>query len=239
LGLCASSLRTLGLYGRRLGMDSRSSRNSRPWRARSWGRRWRRRWLGRAPCLRSSARRLYRWRGFSASITIGSGVAGVAWVALGPADVWVPGYHVSAAYMTNVNVSNSTVVNRTQVTNIYTTTVINNNTTVNVAKVVYANQAAPGAVTAVPQEAFEGGKPVAPASVKMTSEQISSPKVVSARPVAPTPQSVAGVARPAAASARPPATLATHPVVTKMAPSARAVPVGHSAPLTATAYKPA
>src|SRR6202034_3159138 len=97
----------------------------------------------------------------------------------------------------------------------------------------------PGAVTAVPQEAFEGGKPVAPASVKMTSEQISSPKVVSARPVAPTPQSVAGVARPAAASARPPATLATHPVVTKMAPSARAIPVGHSAPLTATAYKPA
>jgi hypothetical protein len=113
--------------------------------------------------------------GFSASITIGSGVAGVAWVAPGPADGWVPGYHVSAAYMTNVNVSNSTVVNRTQVTNIYTTTVINNNTTVNVTKVVYANQAAPGAVTAVPQEAFQGGKPVATASVKMTSEQISSP----------------------------------------------------------------
>jgi hypothetical protein len=176
---------------------------------------------------------------FSASITIGSGVAGVAWVALGPADGWVPGYRVSAAYMTNVNVSNSTVVNKTQVTNIYTITVINNNTTVNVTEVVYANQAAPGAVTAVPQEAFQGRKPVATASVKMTSEQISSPKVVSAKPVAPTPQSVAGVARPAAASARPPATLATHPVVTRMAPSARAIPVGHSAPLTATAYKPA
>jgi hypothetical protein len=177
--------------------------------------------------------------GFSASITIGGGVAGVAWVALGPSDVWVPGYHVSAAYMTNVNVANSTVVNRTQVTNIYTTTVINNNTTVNVNKVVYANQAAPGAVTAVPQEAFQGGKPVATASVKMTPEQISSPKVISAKPVAPTPQSVAGVAHPAAASARPPAAIASHPVVTKMAPSARAIPVGHSAPLTATAYKPA
>jgi hypothetical protein len=177
--------------------------------------------------------------GFSASITIGGGVAGVAWVALGPSDVWVPGYHVSAAYMTNVNVSNSTVVNRTQVTNIYTTTVINNNTTVNVNRVVYANQAAPGAVTAVPQEAFQGGTRVATASVKMTPEQISSPKVISAKPVAPTPQSVAGVARPAAASARPPASLASHPVVTKMAPSAHAIPVGHSAPLTATAYKPA
>jgi hypothetical protein len=177
--------------------------------------------------------------GFSASITIGGGVAGVAWVPLGPRDVWVPGYHVSATYMTNVNVSNSTVVNRTQVTNVYNTTVINNTTNVSVNKTVYSNQSAPGAVTAVPQNAFQGGQPVAAASVKMTPEQISSPKVISAKPTAPTARSIAGTARPAAASARPPASLASHPVVTKMTPSARAIPVGRSAPITAAEYKPA
>lgn len=176
--------------------------------------------------------------GFSASIEIGGGVAGVAWVPLGPRDVWVPGYHTSAAYMTNVNVTSTTVINRTQITNVYNTTVINNNTT-SVTKITYSNQAAPGAVTAVPQKAFQGGQPVAAASVKVSAEVVSSPKVMSAKPVAPTAESLRGPARPAAASARPPASLASHPVVTKMAPSPKAIPVGHSAPLTAAAYKPA
>jgi hypothetical protein len=176
--------------------------------------------------------------GFSASIEIGGGVAGVAWIPLGPRDVWVPGYHTSAAYMTNVNVTSTTVINRTQITNVYNTTIINNNTTT-VTKFTYSNQAAPGAVTAVPQKAFQGGQPVAAASVKVSAEVVSSPKVMSAKPVAPTAESVRGPARPAAASARPPASLASHPVVTKMTPSPKAIPVGHSAPLTPAAYKPA
>src|SRR5580692_7729558 len=175
--------------------------------------------------------------GFSAAIAIGGGVAAVAWVPLGPRDVWVPGYHTSAAYMTNVNVTSTTVVNRTQITNVYNTTIINNTT--NVTKITYSNQAAPGAVTAVPQKAFQGGQPVAAASVKVSAEVVSSPKVMSAKPVAPTAESVRGPARPAAASARPPASLASHSVVTKMAPSPKAIPVGHSAPLTPAAYKPA
>ena len=176
--------------------------------------------------------------GFSASIEIGGGVAGVAWVPLGPRDVWVPGYHTSAVYMTNVNVTSTTIVNRTQITNVYNTTIINNNTTT-VTKITYSNQAAPGAVTAVPQKAFQGGQPVAAASVKVSAEVVSSPKVMSAKPVAPTAESVRGPARPAAASARPPASLASHSVVTKMAPSPKAIPVGHSAPLTPAAYKAA
>jgi hypothetical protein len=176
--------------------------------------------------------------GFSASIAIGGGAAGVAWIPLGPRDVWVPGYHTSAAYMTNVNVTSTTIVNRTQITNVYNTTIINNNTT-NVTRITYSNQAAPGAVTAVPQAAFQGGRPVASSSVKVSAEEVSSPKVVSAKPIAPTAESVRGPARAAAASARPPAALASHPVVTKMVPSPKAIPVGHSAPLTPAAYKPA
>ena len=175
--------------------------------------------------------------GFSASIAIGGGVAGVAWVPLGPRDVWVPGYRTSAAYMTNVNVTSTTVINRTEITNVYNTTIVNNTT--NVTKITYSNQTAPGAVTAVPQKAFQGGQPVAAASVKVSAEEVSSPKVISAKPVAPTAQSVRGPAPAAPASARPPAALASHPVVTKMAPSPKAIPVGHSAPLTPASYKPA
>jgi hypothetical protein len=179
--------------------------------------------------------------GFSATIAIGGGI-GVAWVPLGPRDVWVPGYHCSPAYMTNVNVTSSTVVNRTEVTNIYNTTVINNTTTVNnvtVNKIVYSNQSAPGAVTAVPQKSFQSGQPVAAAAVKVTPEQISNPKVVAAKPVEPTPQAVVGAARPAPVSARPPASVASHPVVTKMTPSPRAIPVGHTQPLSTAQYRPA
>src|SRR3984885_1709704 len=175
--------------------------------------------------------------GFSASIAIGGGVAGVAWVPLGPRDVWVPGYKTSAAYMTNVNVTSTTVINRTEITNVYNTTIVNNTT--NVTKITYSNQTAPGAVTAVPQKAFQGGQPVAAASVKVSAEEVSSPKLISAKPVAPTAQSVRGPAPAAPASARPPAALASHPVVTKMAPSPKAIPVGHSAPLTPASYKPA
>jgi hypothetical protein len=179
--------------------------------------------------------------GFSAAIAIGGGV-GVAWVPLGPRDVWVPGYHCSPAYMTNVNVTSSTVINRTQVTNVYNTTVINRTTVVNnvtVNKTVYSNQAAPGAVTAVPQKSFQNGQPVAAAAVKVAPEQISNPKVVAAKPVEPTPQAITGAARPAPASARPPAAVASHPVVTKMTPSPKAIPVGHTQPLTTAQYRPA
>jgi hypothetical protein len=179
--------------------------------------------------------------GFSAAIAIGGGV-GVAWVPLGPRDVWVPGYHCSPAYMNNVNITSSRVVNRTQITNVYNTTVINRTTVVNnitVNKTVYSNQSAPGAVTAVPQKSFQSGQPVAASAVKVAPEQISNPKVVAAKAVEPTPQAVTGAARSAPVSARPPAAVASHPVVTKMTPSLKAIPVGHTQPLTTAQYRPA
>jgi hypothetical protein len=172
--------------------------------------------------------------GFAASITIGGGV-GVAWFPLGPRDVWVPSYHVSAVYMTNVNVTNSRVINRTEVTSVYNTTIINNNTNVNVNR-TYMYQNAPGAVTAVPKASFQNGEPVAKASVQVNAEQIQHPQVVQAAAITPTPRAVAGPGAPAKISARPPAMLANRPVVTRMAPSPRAIPVGHTAPPTPSTY---
>ncbi|MGH9562626.1 MAG: DUF6600 domain-containing protein, partial [Terracidiphilus sp.] len=63
--------------------------------------------------------------GWGVSLSLGSGMAGVAWFPLGPRVVYVPGYSCSPRYMQNVNVTNTRVVNVTQVTNVYNTTVIN------------------------------------------------------------------------------------------------------------------
>ena len=159
---------------------------------------------------------------FSVSIGLGGGIAGVAWFPLGPRDVWVPSYHASPAYVQNVNVSNSTVINRTQITTVYNTTTVTNVT--NVTNITYMNQNAPGAVTAVPKEAFTTGRPVAAVAVKVTPQQIQHPQVVERTAAAP-PRNVT-MAVTAKASARPPAALANRGIVTKMKPSPQVVPIG-------------
>src|SRR5580700_9093128 len=175
--------------------------------------------------------------GFAASIELGGAAGvGVAWFPLGPHDVWVPSYHVSEAYMTRVNVTNTRIVNRTEIVNVYNTTVINRNTNVAVNR-TYQYQSSPGAVTAVSKTAFQNGEPVRKASVQVNAQEIQRAKVVQTAAIAPTPRAVAGPNAPAKPSSRPPATLASRPVVTKMAPSARAIPVGQTKPAPRTAYR--
>jgi hypothetical protein len=175
--------------------------------------------------------------GFAASIAIGGAAGiGVAWFPLGPRDVWVPSYHVSPAYMTNVNITNSTVINRTEITNVYNTTVINRTTNVRVTQ-TYMYQSAPGAVTAVPRAAFQNGQPVGKAAVQVNVQAIQHARVVETAAIAPTPRAIAGPNPPAKVSARPPAALASRPVVTKMTPSARAIPVGRTKPAAPSAYR--
>jgi hypothetical protein len=175
--------------------------------------------------------------GFAASIEIGGAAGvGVAWFPLGPRDVWVPSNHVSAVYMTNVNITNTRIVNRTEITNVYNTTVINRTTNATVNR-TYQYQSSPGAVTAVSKTAFQNGEPVGKAAVQVNAQEIQHARVVQAAAVAPTPRAVAGPNAPAKPSSRPPATLASRPVVTKMAPSARAIPVGQTKPAPRTAYK--
>jgi hypothetical protein len=175
--------------------------------------------------------------GFAASIEIGGAAGvGVAWFPLGPRDVWVPSYHVSAVYMTNVNITNTRVVNRTEITNVYNTTVINRTTNVTVNR-SYQYQSSPGAVTAVSKSTFQNGEPVSKAAVQVNAQEIEHARVVQTAAIAPTPRAIAGPNTPAKPSSRPPATLASRPVVTKMAPSARAIPVGQTKPAPRTAYR--
>ena len=101
----------------------------------------------------------------------GMGFGGnVAWFPLGPREVYVPSYQVSREYMTQVNISNTTV-NTTPITNVYNTTIINKST--NITNVTYANRNVQGAVTAVPQRAFASAQPVARAAVSVNAQQIA------------------------------------------------------------------
>jgi hypothetical protein len=167
--------------------------------------------------------------GFGVSFAIGGG-AGVAWFPLGPRDVWVPGYHASAVYFRNVNITNTRVVNLTQVNNVYVnrTTVVNNYT--------YAHNTV--AVTAVSRETFVNGQAVGRASVRVSADEIDHPRVMDSARLEPTQRSAFGSA--ASARALPPAALANRPVVTRMTPSAHAVALGHTQPLVneRAAYRP-
>lgn len=158
---------------------------------------------------------LVAWVGgphFGVGVAVGGGV-NVGWFPLGPREVYVPSYHVSRNYMTNVNVSN-TVVNTTVVNNYYNTTVINH-TTIN--NVTYVNQRAPGAVTAVSSTTFTSARPVARNLVAVNAREVSvAPIAMGAPAVAPSRQAVLGAG--AVARVRPPEVLQTRAVVAKTAP---------------------
>ncbi|HLW86368.1 MAG TPA: DUF6600 domain-containing protein [Candidatus Sulfotelmatobacter sp.] len=148
----------------------------------------------------------------------GPGMGGnVAWFALGPREVYVPSYHVSAAYVNRVNISN-TVVTQTTITNVYNTTVINTRNTT-VVNVTYANRNVSGAVTAVPQQAFAGGQSVAHAAVPVTRQQLAAASISARVAVAPSRGAVVGVHVGAAVHvAAPPAAVMNRQVIARQAP---------------------
>jgi len=172
--------------------------------------------------------------GASFAIGFGGGFTGVAWFPLGPRDVWVPGYHASARYVQNVNITNTRVVNVAQVTNVYNTTVVNRSATVN--NYTYANQ--PGAVTAVRREDFLNARPVGQVAVKVSAAQIQSARPVEGAALAPSRNSyVASTAKPAAPSARPKVPFNDRKVVAKINPPIP--PSGGHEPAIVNAEKPA
>ena len=156
-------------------------------------------------------------------IGAGGGWGGnVGWFPLGPREVWVPSYHVSAGYMNQVNISNTTV-NITTVTNVYNTTVINRTTTI--TNVTYANRSVQGAVTAVPQGAFASAQPVARAAVTVNAQQIAAASVSARVAVAPTRQAVLGAkASTAGHVTAPPAAVMNRQVIAKKTPPPPPVP---------------
>lgn len=160
--------------------------------------------------------------GFSVAVGFGGG-EGVAWFPLGPRDVYVPPYQVSQRYVEQVNVSNTTVINRTTITNVYTNYTVNHVTNVNYT---YANNTR--AVTAVNRQAFVSGTPVTKAAIRVNAQDLQHPRVVTTAALTPTRASVVGAA--AASRAVPPRTMESRKVVTKMTPSPQATPLGRPRP---------
>jgi hypothetical protein len=146
--------------------------------------------------------------GFSMAIGVGGG--GVAWIPLGPREVYRPYYRVSDAYVRNVNVTHVTNVNVVNVTN--------------VTNVTYVNRTH---VTAVPQGAFTGARPVAAAAVRVSPEAMGRAQAVNTMDVRPVRESYMG--RPAEPGRRfgtPPAQVAARPVVVRQALPESARPMG-------------
>jgi hypothetical protein len=167
---------------------------------------------------------LVAWVGgphFSVGIGIGGGGGvGVAWFPLGPRDVYCPSYHVSERYVQNVNISNTTVINQTHITNVYNNVYVNK--TVNVTNVTYQNQTAPNAVTATSHQAFTSAQPVGRNMVKVDAREVASAPVAPMTPaVAPQQHSVLGSG--ATGSVKPPAASFSRQVVAKTAPPAAPV----------------
>ena len=146
--------------------------------------------------------------GFGVSVSVGGPIG---WFALGPGDVYFPGYYGGRDYFNRVNVSN-TYINQTVVNNYYGGWSSGN---VNYSQMTFANRNAPGALTAVPTAAFAAGQPVATSAVAVNRTTMANAHVLSRATVTPTQTSlVAGRGRAAA----PPATVTDRSVVAAHTP---------------------
>lgn len=151
------------------------------------------------------------------NLSIGGG--GVAWFPLAPGEVFVPAYHVSHMYVTQVNVTN-TVVNVTRVTNVYNYYTANKTAVIN--RVTYANQAAPNAVTAVTRDTFVNARPVARNVVAVQARDIAQAPVTHMVGVEPARSSVIGAGNPTRVA--PPVAVVNRQVVAQHMPAAPATP---------------
>ncbi len=162
---------------------------------------------------------LVAWVGFGGGAGGSLGFAGgpaVGWFPLAPRDVYVPAYHASPTYVDRINTTNTTVVNNTTITNVYTTYVRTGTVSATANSV---NRAAPRALVAVPQNALASARPVRQVALKVSQNQIKAIRTVDPAPrVAPQVASVLGRSSGTRSVPRPPVTVINKPVVAKAAP---------------------
>ena len=153
---------------------------------------------------------LVAWMGGpgGANPVTGAAGPGVGWLPLAPGEVYLPAYRVSPRYLHDVNASNTTLVNPSDVTKVYQNPGLQNR---------YANSTAPHALSVVSQSSFASGQSLAgrliapPAQWQGVNATPRPPAIVPAR------QSVLG---PAAQTPvrRPPIAIAHRPVVARHEP---------------------
>jgi uncharacterized protein DUF6600 len=166
---------------------------------------------------------LVAWVGgnhWGVSVSFGSG-GGVGWFPLGYGEPYIPAYRASRRYFETVNVSNTRIVNITNITNNYYTTNVTNTTIIR-QKIVYKNQGVAGAVTAVPRTVLVNSQPVGRAAVRIDSREMRGMETRWAPDVAPSKASVLGAHR--GAGTLPPANIRRERVFVKTAPPERPIP---------------
>ena len=150
--------------------------------------------------------------------SIGIG-AGVAWFPLGPREVYLPPYRTSRTYITNVNISHTVLRNTS---NIWRT---------DVSRQHYANRGIAGAVTAVPEDVFAGGRPVGRSAVNVTGRQAAEARIGgSAPPVTPLRRSVSPPQESGPPAARPPEAVTRREVTVRRSPAPQSVPFEQKRP---------
>jgi hypothetical protein len=164
--------------------------------------------------------------GFSLSLNIGGG-GPVGWFPLGPRDVYMPWFHASRRYFTNVNVTNirNVYVNRTVINNFYGD--YRRGRVPPRGGHDYAYRRMSGAVTAVPRNVFTDARPVHTALVKLNRTQLARAEVALRPGVNPSNASLGlrrPTARPAVLGGREPF---ARPVIARHQPPPR--PVGFAA----------
>ena len=141
----------------------------------------------------------------------GAGGAGVGWFPLGPREVYVPGYRVSDRYVRTINITNTTIVDHTYITNVYERRISN---------VRYVNSAVPGAVTTVSRNVFTSAQPVNAHRMNVPQGQLARLSATGAPPeIAPVRQSRLGGAG-GGFGHRPPEVVLNRTVVARTAPPA-------------------
>jgi hypothetical protein len=165
-----------------------------------------------------------------AFVSIGAGAYSqrerpVAWVPLAPREVYRPSYRASPAYVTSINVTNTTLA-RNQIPREH-------------QRVDYANRRVGGAVTAVPQAAFVRAQPVSKAALALPMAAVAGAAIANAAP--PAPERVRGhgngghqpppavVARQAQSAAAPPPALRHAPTPVPPPAAAQPAPIDRAA----------
>lgn len=154
---------------------------------------------------------------WSVGISLGDGPVG--WCPLGPGDVYVPPYRVSRDYFRQVNVTNTTIINNTHITNIY------NNYAAGQApnNVHYTYRDNPAAVTAVSRDTFAQAQPVGERRLHFGRGQLQRAQVLPAVAIAPTAASL--MPANAHAAPRPPKEAFDRQVIAHHTPAPVAPPL--------------
>jgi hypothetical protein len=150
--------------------------------------------------------------GFGVDISIGGPIG---WFALGPRDVYFPGYRCGRDYFNRVNLGNA-YVTRTVVNNYYGDFARGR---VDFTRVRYANRDAPRALAAMSGSSFVAGRPVASASLRVNRTTLANARILPRATLAPTRQSLAAGRR--RASAPPTRALNRNIVAAHQPPAAR------------------